>query len=492
MSTTASDQNKGAAGPATAGPVVPCVTEGGTGRRHLFQGGKLILGTGEGAGFQIKGLAGQIQIAGPSKSPDQYYLFLTKEMTGRMVKGGQAVAIEDPSQMGLQSSGGRFALPVTRDMKVDLRIGEAVLRFSWEMDTPQNTPKAAPKSSPQAAPQPPAGKGKIPVIRRKKDDDKKKKRGKIRLTSKPIKWIDIPVTDPGNTPMWGSFIIVATGLIALLFTLGYMRKHYLPPKDIAAPPPKFITKLLIPEKPPEPIKPPEQKLELKQDLPVDEEPEKPTSEKPDEAPNAEVSQQRRAAAREQVKSQGLLAIIGSAGGAGAGRDITRVTSSLQNAFSGLGAVTTTSKGDTEIKNLGGYGEAGGIDDAIAGLKAVKTNVGRTQAEKVEDSVVSGEAAGDQRRSMGAIYATMKRYLPLLKSKHKRLLRTAPAAAGKMLIEFVIKADGSVASPNIKSSAFGKYPEFEKEILDVMLKIRFEAIEKGDVKVQFPFVFTVDG
>ncbi len=490
MSSTETSQTHGASGgPSGGAQVLPCVTEGGSGRRHLFQGGKLVLGGGEPAGFQLKGIAAPIQIAGPSKSPDQFYLFLTKEMTGRIVRNGQTTPIEDPSQMGLPSSSGRYALTVTRDMKVDLRIGDAVLRFSWEME--QKTPQ---ESAPKPVSPAPVTAKSAPMRKTAKGKDKKvEKRGRIRMTTKPIRWVEIPVSDPGNTPMYSAFGIVVTVAIALLSTLNYMRQHHLPPKDIAAPPPVFVTKLLIPEKPPEPIKPPEQKIELKpvEDMPVDTKPQEKTSEKPDKAPNAEVSEARRAAARNAVKSQGLLAIIGSTGSGGAGRDITRVTSSLQNAFSGLGAVTTSSKGDTEIKNLGGYGEAGGIDDAIAGLKAVKTNVGKTTAEKVDNPVVDGEAAGDQRRSYGAISATMRRYLPLLKSKHKRLLRTAPAAQGKMTIEFVIKADGSVQSPKVLNSAFSKYPEFEKEILDVMLKIRFEPIEKGDVKVAFPFIFSVN-
>ncbi len=487
MPTSPSSQPQGASGGSSGNsPVFPCVTEGGTGRRVIFQGGKLVIGPDASAGLAVKGLSAPIQIAGPSKSADQYFLFLTKEMTGRMVKDGQTVAIDDPSQMGLASSNGRYALPVTRDMKVDLRIAEAVLRFSWEMDTnkPQNAPKAAPKPITAHPPVKTALGYKL-----KGKDKKKEPRGRIRMTTKPIKWVEIQVADMGNGPMYGSAAVVFTLAIGLLATLNYMRLHFLPPKDLAPPPPKFVTKLLIPEKPPEPIKPPEQKMEVKDEAPVEE---KPTDEKkPDKAPNAEVSEAKRAQVRNAVKKQGLLAIIGSSGGAGVGRDISRVTSSMQNAFSGLGAVTTSSKGDTDIKNLGGYGEAGGIDDSIAGLKAVKSNVGRTTAEKVDNPVVDGEAAGDQRRSFGVISATMRRYLPLLKSKHKRLLRTAPAAQGKLTIEFVIKADGSVVTPKILNSAFSKYPEFEKEILDVMTKIKFEVIEKGDVKVAFPFIFSVN-
>ncbi|MCW5828675.1 MAG: TonB family protein [Deltaproteobacteria bacterium] len=499
MSVTGSEKQHGhsAAGGQQQG-LLPCVIEGGSGRRGYFAGGKLVIGPGGNGAFAAKGIDAPVQIAGPSKSADQFYLFLTREMTGRIIRGNETTPIDDPSALGLRENNGRYALPVTKEMKVDLRIGEAVLRFSWEMENTEQPsakkPSAAPSSAQGRPPAPPpASPGKMPVFRRakSKDKDKEKKRGRIRMTTKPIRWVEIPVTDPGNKPMVGSFGLVATVCIGVLATLAYMRLHYLPPKDIAAPPPKIVTKLLVPEKPELPPPPPiEKPLEMKKEEVVEE----PKADaKPDKAPNAEATrEERRAQAKEQVKSQGLLAVLGSKGGPSASRDITRATSALQNVFQGLGAVTTSSKGDTDIKNLGGYGEAGGIDDAIAGLKAVKSNVGKTTAEKVDDSIVSGEAAGDNRRSYAAIAAVMRRYQPLLKSRHTRLLRTAPAAQGKITVEFTIAADGSVKSQKITDSAFSRYPEFEKEILDLIGKIRFEPIEKGEVRVAFPFIFTVSG
>jgi len=102
--------------------------------------------------------------------------------------------------------------------------------------------------------------------------------------------------------------------------------------------------------------------------------------------------------------------------------------------------------------------------------------------------VTGEAAGDENRTFGTVNAVMRRYAPLFKNAHKKLLQSDPKATGAMIIEFTVKPDGSVTGAKVLASDFAKHPAFEKEILEKAQKAKFIPIEKGDAKVVFPVVF----
>lgn len=102
--------------------------------------------------------------------------------------------------------------------------------------------------------------------------------------------------------------------------------------------------------------------------------------------------------------------------------------------------------------------------------------------------VTGEAAGDENRTFGTVNAVMRRYAPLFKNAHKKLLQSDPKATGAMIIEFTVKPDGSVTGAKTIASDFSKHPAFEKEILEKAQKAKFIPIEKGDAKVVFPIAF----
>ncbi len=102
--------------------------------------------------------------------------------------------------------------------------------------------------------------------------------------------------------------------------------------------------------------------------------------------------------------------------------------------------------------------------------------------------VTGEAASQESRTYPTVNAVMRRYTRLFETAHKRLLKDNPKATGRLVVEFVIKRDGSVDRTKVVASDFAKFPEFEKEILEKVQKAKFLPVEKGEAKVTFPLAF----
>ncbi len=105
--------------------------------------------------------------------------------------------------------------------------------------------------------------------------------------------------------------------------------------------------------------------------------------------------------------------------------------------------------------------------------------------------VTGAASENEHRNYSTTSAVIRRYIPLFQGAHKRLLQKDPKAKGTILVEFTVKPDGTVQKPKLVASDFAKHPDFEKEILEKMQKVKFIPIESGDVTIVFPLAFEGD-
>ncbi|GDX80808.1 inter-alpha-trypsin inhibitor domain-containing protein [Deltaproteobacteria bacterium] len=87
-----------------------------------------------------------------------------------------------------------------------------------------------------------------------------------------------------------------------------------------------------------------------------------------------------------------------------------------------------------------------------------------------------------------IDAVIKRNLAPIRYCYQRELQKNPALAGKVQTKFVVAADGSVASAEVRSSTLGS-PEAEACLLGVLRRMAFPAPAGGGiVVVTYPFVF----
>ncbi len=425
-----------------------------TGKAVPLQRGNLQLGPPGSGKVEAPGLR-HVITAGELSPDGTFILKLSEDTSGRLVRDGRTVLLEDLLFFGVRyGSGGAEAASVriVPGTEAELDVAGRQFRIRWE-------------------PEPPP---KYPVLPRQP---------RLRVSSRPVVLEEASVAAGSDLPFWNSLGLIAIACMFLFSLLNHMRMHYLPvPQAFPMMPPERIVRLYT------------EPLTLPASKPVAKIPEAPVSTPMTATKTAIPPPKAAGTVRDQVAQTGLIRVL-AAHTPGVAAQVSAIGSSMDNIFRNIGPVSETGKAETDRPELGGYSDAGSLDgDLIAGLKPQipKGPIGGTEVETVVSSAATGEHEIRTVRTMAEIAMVMQKYLPMFRSRHKRLLRTAPAAAGKMLIEFVIKADGSVASPNIKSSAFGKYPEFEKEILDVMLKIRFEAAGKGDVKVQFPLLFTVGG
>ncbi|MEW6774862.1 MAG: TonB family protein [Bdellovibrionota bacterium] len=456
-----------AAASGAASDLVPTVvlTRGDQILRREYPSDKLSIGTSAEAQlqFQAAGLPAVHPLLVPSKKG--IFVYLREGMGGTVSREGQKHNIAELIASGkLPAKDGLYALSLEKGTQAALVFGDHTLHIGFGPKQPSVAPRSQPAST-----APRAAKGAKP------------RRVRHKLVLRPdLRFAEIPSVVISPRAFWSILSIVTLFYAGLLISFKYW-VQFAPKQDaiVAAPPPR-IAKLIIPEeKKPEPV-------------PVEELPQEevPTEEKPEEAKPAEAkpTEQKRAEAKQQVKKLGLVQVLGSSGG-GVAANVQTVMDSLANVFSAGALTTNPNEGDAALKNLENLGGSGGIDDAIAGLKGVKSTKLQAQAEKVDSSVVQGEGANDVKRSREVIHNRVRQYMSGFKILYKKLIREHPTAQGTITFRFTIKADGTVGDVKVLSSAFKAYSQFEKDMADRIAKMQFDPIPKGDVTVEYPFLFT---
>ena len=135
------------------------------------------------------------------------------------------------------------------------------------------------------------------------------------------------------------------------------------------------------------------------------------------------------------------------------------------------------------------GSAGGIDDLISDVDGVETvsmkKQGRVEIQQPSKMTGSQEAMGQ--RSPESIRAVINSQEGRIKYTFNKYLRRNPNLRGKVSLDVTIKADGSVGRVTLLESTVGD-PDFVRDIMNIIRRLKFPAIAEGEVTVNLPFVF----
>ncbi|RME30008.1 energy transducer TonB [Candidatus Parcubacteria bacterium] len=221
--------------------------------------------------------------------------------------------------------------------------------------------------------------------------------------------------------------------------------------------------------------------------------------------NQRGSSRRRGSGRgNPVASKGLLGIIGGTGQASAksGSIIDALVdkglvADLNNILGG-GTNLKVGKNNTKdaedpLDQLIGTGGSGGIDDILASLDNTESAVPtvtlkkQTKIDIVKPQATQGktEAVGD--RSEESVFAKVNARQGQITYIYNKYLKIKPTLRGKVTIEFVIAANGTVKSARVIESTLN-YPPMERELVALIKRLKFEPIAFGDVTFVFPFQF----
>lgn len=210
---------------------------------------------------------------------------------------------------------------------------------------------------------------------------------------------------------------------------------------------------------------------------------------------AKADAERRARLAEQVKSTGLLKLLGAkSDGSGSIADVLGkgdVDRDQENAFKGVGGVGIASGNDSlrGIKSggsgsgrvadagslRGGAGIAGAETGKGAGERTVKAAI-KTEAPAVDGELDPNMVAKEVRSRLGAI-----------KACYERALKRNPNLSGKVVIHWTITQAGTVSGVDVEQDTLGD-AEVASCIKSLIARWRFPAPSGGSVDVSFPFVF----
>lgn len=195
-------------------------------------------------------------------------------------------------------------------------------------------------------------------------------------------------------------------------------------------------------------------------------------------------------------SKGMLALVGSRGGAGDLADWGESSgNSIDSLAGGFGGVSLSTQGSAFSGKGGGAGFGGGdLGSLLAGGGGggggpASTDIrrgGRVSASG--PSGVSGSGSGGSNRKSSDIYKVVSRITGGIKSKYETRLRSNPNLKGTVSVRFTIAKSGSVSSASIVSNSTGD-PSLGNDIVAMIKRLNFGATDKGDTTVVYPFSFS---
>src|SRR3954452_5642240 len=308
---------------------------------------------------------------------------------------------------------------------------------------------------------------------------------------------------------WFFTIIASVSFLLHLALVIYLRSVDWPRKpDIEAVPDRFVQMVM---KKPEEKKPEEKKVEAKK-----EEDKKPDKKKSEEkkaeaaAPKRELTDaekakmaedkakadaERRARLAEQVKSTGLLKLLGAkSDGEGSIADVLGkgdVDRDQEKAFQGVGGVGVAS-GNDQLRGIKTGGSGSGRVATVGGLRGGGSieggGTGAAATEKKVSGVVKSEApAVDGELDPAMVAKEVRTRLGAIKACYERALKRNPNLSGKVVIHWTITAAGTVSGTDVEQDTLGD-SEVANCIKSLVSRWRFPAPAGGSVDVSFPFVF----
>jgi outer membrane biosynthesis protein TonB len=210
---------------------------------------------------------------------------------------------------------------------------------------------------------------------------------------------------------------------------------------------------------------------------------------------ARADAERRARLAEQVKSTGLLKLLGArADGSGSIADVLGhgdVDRDQEKAFQGVGGIGVASTND-QLRGIKSGGSGSGRVATVGGLRGSGSiaggSTGAAGAEKRVTGVVKSEApAVDGELDAGLVAKEVRSRLGAIKACYERALKRNPNLSGKVVIHWTITQAGTVSGVDVEQDTLGD-AEVASCIKSLIARWRFPAPSGGSVDVSFPFVF----
>lgn len=203
----------------------------------------------------------------------------------------------------------------------------------------------------------------------------------------------------------------------------------------------------------------------------------------------------------RAASAGLLGLIGGTGSSNKSSSIVDalvdkgLVADLQSIVGG-GTHLKVSKGDNKngedpLDQLIGTGGSGGIDDFLADMDEDMPQVTLTKKAKVDlvkPSKRTGSAEALGHRPDQSVMNIIMRRQGRITYLYEKYLKRNPNLRGKISVEFVIAANGFVTSARIIESTVN-HPQLERDIINLVKRLKFDPIPSGNVTMVFPFIFS---
>src|ERR1700690_3998121 len=338
-------------------------------------------------------------------------------------------------------------------------------------------------------------------------------RGKITLADMTILFQFVPPPPPQPRPQlpasvrgsvlsdvdWFFTTIAAVSFLLHLALVLYLRNVDWPRKpDIESVPDRFVQMI---------VKKPEEK---KVEKPVEgkkveekKEPEKKKSEEADKKPKKELTEEEKAKAAEdkagpaaerrgrlaeQVKSTGLLKLLGAkADGEGSIADVLGkgdVDRDQEKAFQGVGGVGAANNND-QLRGIksggGGSGRVASVGGLRGGGSIAGGGTGAAAVEKKVSGVVRSEApAVDGELDPAMVAKEVRTRLGAIKACYERGLKRNPNLSGKIVINWTITQAGPVSGVDDEQDTLG-VAEVARLIKSLTERWRFPAPSGGSVE-----------
>lgn len=210
---------------------------------------------------------------------------------------------------------------------------------------------------------------------------------------------------------------------------------------------------------------------------------------------ARADAERRARLAEQVKSTGLLKLLGAKSEEGGSiADVLGkgdVDRDQEKAFQGVGGVGVAS-GNDQLRGIKTGGSGSGRVATVGGLRGGGSiaggGTGEAAAEKkVSGSVKSEAPAVDGELDPAMVAKEVRTRLGAIKACYERALKRNPNLSGKVVIHWTITQAGTVSGVDVEQDTLGD-SEVASCIKALVARWRFPAPSGGSVEVSFPFVF----
>jgi hypothetical protein len=396
-------------------------------------------------------------------SSNQYVANFSDGMDARIAVGNEIISLAQLKQTGkIQKRGASWPLPLDERSRGKITLADMTILFQFVTPPP-----------PQPRPQLPAS-----------------VRGSV------LSDVD-----------WFFTTIAVVSFLLHLTLVIYLRNVDWPRKpDIEAVPDRFVQ--MIVKKPEE--KKVEKVAETKKPEEDKKEPEKKRADEPEKKAKRELTDEekakqaeekakadaeRRARLAEQVKSTGLLKLLGArADGEGSIADVLGkgdVDRDQEKAFQGVGGVGVANNND-QLRGIKSGGSGSGRVASVGGLRGGGSiaggGTGAAATEKKVSGVVKSEApAVDGELDPAMVAKEVRTRLGAIKACYERGLKRNPNLSGKVVIHWTITQAGTVSGVDVEQDTLGD-AEVASCIKSLIARWRFPAPSGGSVEVSFPFVF----